>query len=148
MTPSSNIEKTEVKSKKTVRHNYLFAVGRRKTSIARIRLFKSGNGQILVNGKDYKQYFPQLLYQNMVVAPLKKVGQLNAVNLSIKINGGGAHGQAEAARHGISRVLLKIDKNFRQTLKPLGFLKRDPRMKERKKPGLKRARRAPQWQKR
>jgi small subunit ribosomal protein S9 len=139
---------TNKPKKKVVRRNYTYAVGRRKTSVARVRLFKNGEGKITINEKDYQQYFPHFEFQKMIIAPLKKVGQLTNFNLTIKVTGGGVRGQAEAIRHGISRALIKINKDWRQSLKPLGFLRRDPRMKERKKPGLKRARRAPQWAKR
>ncbi len=134
--------------KKRVRHSYLFAVGRRKTSIARTRLYKNGKGEIIINEKDYKQYFPQAEFQQIVIQPLEATGKLKELNLSLKIAGGGTHSQAEACRHGISRALIVLDKDLRRTLKPLGFLRRDPREKERKKPGLKRARRAPQFSKR
>lgn len=143
----NNTTKTEFK-KRVARRNYIYAVGRRKTAVARVRLFKAGEGKIIVNKKDYREYFPVLEFQNMIMAPLKKVGQLNGFNFTVKVAGGGSHSQAEAIRHGIARALVKVEKNWRQTLKQLDFLKRDPRMKERKKPGLKRARRAPQWQKR
>lgn len=140
--------KIEKKESKLIKRNYIYAVGRRKTSIARIRLFKNGKGSIIVNEKDYKKYFPQFEYRDIVEKPLVCVGKRNNFNFTIKTHGGGVRGQAEAIRHGISRTLIQINKDWRKTLKPLGFLKRDPRKKERKKPGLKRARRAPQWKKR
>jgi len=146
MKKATTEETTEVK--KRVRRSYRYAVGKRKTAVARVRLFKNGEGKITVNEKDYKVFFPHFELQDTVVAPLKAAGLLTDFNFSIKTQGGGIRGQAEAVRHGISNVLLKIDKAYRPTLKPLGFLKRDPRKKERKKPGLKRARRAPQWAKR
>lgn len=139
----------EVKTtKKIVRHNYIYAVGRRKSSIARVRLYKAGSGKITVNEKDYTKYFPYYEYQENVIAPLKAAGKITEFDFSIKVNGGGSHGQSGAVRHGISRALVKFDKDIKLTLKPLGYMTRDPRKKERKKPGLKRARRAPQWQKR
>jgi len=134
--------------KKRIRHTYLYAVGRRKKSIARVRLFKKGEGKITINGKDYKEYFPHFQFQQIVTAPLKAIGKLKEFDLSIKVVGGGTQGQAEAIRHGVARAITVFDKDLRKTIKPLGFLKRDPRRKERKKPGLKRARRAPQWAKR
>ncbi|MAF13273.1 MAG: 30S ribosomal protein S9 [Parcubacteria group bacterium] len=134
--------------KKRVRHSYLFAVGRRKKAVARVRLFKKGNGEILVNDKQIKEYFPTFELREIVVEPLEKIGAIKDFNFSIKVRGGGSRGQAEAVRHGIARSLVVYDKDLRTTLKPYGFLKRDPRRKERKKPGLKRARRAPQWAKR
>lgn len=141
-------DKEEEPKKKRVRHSYLYAVGRRKKSIARARLFKSGKGEIKINQKDYTQYFPSLELQQMIKQPLEAIGKLKDFNFSIKVEGGGFRGQAEACRLGITRALVIFDKELRKTLKPLGFLRRDPRRKERKKPGLKGARRAPQWQKR
>ncbi len=141
-------EISEKPEKKRIRHSYLFAVGRRKTSVARVRLHKNGEGKITINGKDYKEYFPYFENQQIIVQPLEATGQLKSFDFSIIVNGGGYHSQAEACRHGISRALIVFEKDLRKTLKPLGFLRRDPRKKERKKPGLKRARRAPQFSKR
>lgn len=156
--PRKKIEKSEVKlpTEKTeavkptmkVHKNFIFAVGRRKRSIARVRLIENGKGEIQINEKDIKQYFPYFEYMNIVLAPLSAVGLSDIFNVTVKVSGGGIHSQAEAVRHAISRALLKYDKNVRKTLKPLGYLTRDPREKERKKPGLKRARRAPQFSKR
>lgn len=156
--PRKKIEKTEVKlatekieavkPPTKVHKNFIFAVGRRKRAIARVRLMENGKGEIKINEKDIKQYFPYFEYANIVLAPLKAAGISDIFNITIKVLGGGVHSQAEAIRHAISRALLKYDKNFRKTLKPLGYLTRDPREKERKKPGLKRARRAPQFSKR
>jgi len=133
---------------KRVRHSYLYAVGRRKKSIARVRLYKNGTGKITINEKDCKQYFPYPTLQQVIKSPLEAVGKLKDFDFSIKVEGGGSTGQSDACRHGISRSLIVFDPDLRTTLKPLGFLTRDPRRKERKKPGLKRARRAPQWAKR
>jgi len=142
-------EKTKPEIKKArVRHSYLYAVGRRKKSIARVRLYKNGEGKISVNDKDYDQYFTTLELRQMITQPLEAVGKLKDFNFTIKVASGGIHGQAEAARHGIARALILFDADLRPTLKPLGLLRRDPRRKERKKPGLKRARRGPQWAKR
>jgi len=146
-------KKTESKEekgpkKKRVRRSYLYAVGRRKKSVARVRLFKKGKGKILINEKETDKYFPTSELRKIVQQPLEAIGKLKEFNFSIKVAGGGIHGQAEACRHGIARALLVFDKDLRPTLKPLGYLRRDPRRKERKKPGLKRARRAPQWAKR
>lgn len=140
-------EESEPK-KKRVRHSYLYAVGRRKKAIARTRLFKKGVGKITINEKDFDKYFPTFELKQIVKAPLEAVGKLKEFNFTIKVVGGGSKGQAEAVRHGITRVLVVFDKELRTILKPLGYLKRDPRRKERKKPGLKRARRGPQWSKR
>lgn len=126
---------------------YYEAVGRRKTAVARVRLFTKGTG-ITVNDKPYEQYFPIADLQRIADSPLKKMKTLDKFRISVKVGGGGPHGQAEALRHGLSRVLVKFNEDFRKRLKKAGFLKRDPREKERKKYGLKGARRAPQWSKR
>lgn len=134
------------------RRSYLYAVGRRKTAVARVRYYKKGDGSIEVNQKDFQKYFPTSLLQALARSPMELIkDQLPDVleaKLTIKVQGGGMHSQAEAVRHGISRVLLSLDESLRSSLKKAGFLTRDPRRKERKKPGLKRARRAPQWSKR
>jgi small subunit ribosomal protein S9 len=127
---------------------YIATVGRRKTSIARVRLIKNGSGRIIVNGRSYETYFNTYEYRRRVEEPLEAVGQKGAVDISAKVIGGGMTGQAEAIRHGIARALVELNPTFRKSLKKLGFLSRDPRKKERKKPGLKKARRAKQWSKR
>ncbi|MDD5109632.1 MAG: 30S ribosomal protein S9 [Patescibacteria group bacterium] len=128
--------------------NYFSGVGRRKTAVARVRLTPSSTPTFTVNGKPLTEYFRTMQLQEIVMAPLKITGKNESFSCSVKVNGGGFHGQAEAVRHGISRSLLDFEAGLRPTLKPYGFLTRDPRMKERKKPGLHRARRAPQWAKR
>lgn len=138
-------EKEEAPKKK---QEYLYAVGRRKTSIAQVRLYKKGNGKILVNDKELTKFFPKLEMQERVLSPLKLAGQKDKLEISVRVKGGGCMSQAEAIRHGISRTLLQLNPNFRKPLKKAEFLTRDARIKERKKPGLKRARKAPQWQKR
>lgn len=133
---------------------YYEAVGRRKRAVARVRLFTVSpsqsirQGNLLVNNKPYKEYFPILALQRMVEAPFTRLRSLNKFSGSIKVEGGGPAGQAEAVRHGIARALVLFDENFRKKLKKAGYLTRDPRKKERKKFGLKKARRAPQWRKR
>ncbi len=127
---------------------YIYSIGKRKTSIATIRLFKNGQGEIMVNKKDYKNYFPSLKHQEMIVAPLMLCGKTDTVDLSIKVVGGGMTGQVDSIRHGIAKGLLKLNTDFKKQLKSVGLLTRDARIKERKKYGLKGARRAPQWQKR
>lgn len=134
----------ELDSKK----GYLPSVGRRKRAIARVRLIKNGTGKIVINGKAYDQYFTVFDLRKQITEPLTIVGQADAVDVSVKVIGGGMRGQAEAIRQGISRSLIQLNPTFRKSLKKLGFLKRDPRQKERKKFGLKKARRAPQWSKR
>lgn len=128
--------------------SFIPTVGRRKTSIARVRLIKNGKGAITVNGKKYDAYFPAYDLREEVISPLKITGQETSVDVSAKVNGGGIRGQAEAVRHGISRALVELNPTFRKTLKKLGYLTRDSRKRERKKFGLKGARRAPQWSKR
>lgn len=123
------------------------AVGRRKEAVARVRMMP-GVGGITVNGKDYAQYFPSVLSQKIIESPLTLVDQRKKVDVSIKVEGGGFRGQAEAVRHGITRCLIAMDPELKKTLRGAGFVTRDPRVKERKKPGLKRARRAPQFSKR
>lgn len=126
---------------------YFEAVGRRKTATARVRIFTK-QGDFTVNGRLYSQYFPTLILQKTAEDALQKMKLFGRFRVSVMVHGGGAHGQAEALRHGLSRALIKFNPDFRKRLKRAGFLKRDPRMKERKKFGLKKARRAPQWSKR
>jgi small subunit ribosomal protein S9 len=137
--------KETAEEKKT---GFLYAVGRRKQAIAAVKLHKNGKGKITVNGKLYSEYFPTEELEQIVSAPLKSVGQADKVDIEAKVLSGGKRGQAEAVRLGISRALVLLNINFKKNLRKAGFLTRDPRVKERKKPGLKRARRAPQWQKR
>lgn len=131
---------------------YFEAVGRRKTSVARVRLFAekalSGEPNILVNDKSYVVYFPTPSMKKIAESALRAAHLETAYKVTAKINGGGIHSQAEALRHGISRAILKINPEERKNLKSIGFLKRDPRAKERRKFGLKKARKAPQWAKR
>ncbi len=127
---------------------YFEAVGRRKTAVARVRLFTKGEKEILVNDKPYQVYFPTLELQQITRAPLEKMKCADKFRILAKVKGGGLYAQAEALRHGIARALILFNPDFRKRLKKAGFLTRDPRMRERKKFGLKRARRAPQWQKR
>jgi len=127
---------------------YYEAVGRRKTAIARVRLFTKGDKSFLVNEKPLSHYFPSSELQKIVVSPLETMKCLDKFQILTIVKGGGLSSQAEAIRHAISRALTLFNPDFRKRLKKAGFLKRDPRMKERKKFGLKRARRAPQWQKR
>ena len=126
---------------------HFYAVGRRKTAVAQA-LVTSGNGTIVINQLPFEGYFQSAELQQIAKHPLVSIGLDKSMNVKAKIHGGGIHAQAEALRHGISRALLLVNPESRRTLKKLGFLKRDPRVKERKKPGLKRARRAPQFSKR
>lgn len=127
---------------------YTEAVGRRKTSTARVRLFASDKETIFVNEKELTDYFPTNTLQETVRNPLKKAGLSQSFAISVHVNGGGLSSQAQAVRHGISRALVELNEETHGVLKKAGFLKRDPRMKERKKFGLRKARRAPQWSKR
>jgi small subunit ribosomal protein S9 len=126
---------------------HFYAVGRRKTSVAQV-LVSLGTGVITVNKLPFEGYFQTADLQQIVLHPMTSLGVEKQLNVKAKVHGGGIHSQAEAMRHSISRALLQYNPESRRTLKKLGFLKRDPRVKERKKPGLKRARRAPQFSKR
>lgn len=127
---------------------YFQGTGRRKTAVARVRIFP-GNGEIVVNGKKPEDYFgPRDLLQREIRTPLQVTNNLDSFNVLVKVRGGGVHSQAGAVRHGVARALLDLDPDLRPSLKKAGLLTRDPRVKERKKPGLKRARKAPQYTKR
>ncbi|MGI8404109.1 MAG: 30S ribosomal protein S9 [Thermomicrobiales bacterium] len=127
---------------------YFYAVGRRKTAIARVRLYP-GEGTITVNGKTSREYFGgRDLHQNTILEPLRITGTGERFNVVASVVGGGVAGQAGAVRHGIARALTRFDEELRGILKPAKLLTRDPREKERKKVGLKRARKAPQYTKR
>lgn len=142
------IKEEETEDEKLKRpERYFEGTGRRKTSVARVRLYTKV-GEFLVNDKHYTSYFPTLDQQKIVEEALQKMKLFGRFKVLVKINGGGIHSQAEALRHGLSRCLIKFNPDFRKRLKRAGFLMRDPRAKERKKFGLKKARRAPQWAKR
>ncbi len=140
--------KQEIVAAPSAKPRYFYGLGRRKSSIAQVRVYPQGSGKITINQKDWKVYFPYFEFQTILAAPLKLAGQDSLVDVSVLVQGGGKRGQAESIRQGIARALLLLDINFRKSLKKAGFLTRDARVKERKKPGLKRARRAPQWAKR
>jgi len=129
---------------------YFYAVGKRKTSIAQVRVYlasKTSRG-IVINGRNLDKYFSLDRLQTDVKAPLVAVGQDGKAEVIVKVVGGGITGQAEATRLGIARALVKFDNTYKKALRDLGFMTRDSRIVERKKPGLKKARRAPQWAKR
>lgn len=125
----------------------VFATGRRKNAVARVRILP-GTGKIDVNGKDLAAYFMNPSLEQEVTAPFKLTETEGRFDLFVNVNGGGLSGQAGACRHGLARALLIVDENLRGSLKKAGFLTRDPRMVERKKYGLKKARKAPQFSKR
>lgn len=138
----------KVEKKKPSTEKYFEAVGRRKTSIARVRITTKGDKSIVVNDKKYIEYFPVKELQRKIESPLERMHSSDKFSITVKVKGGGVNSQSEAVRHGISRALVKFNPDFRKRLKRSGFLTRDPRERERKKFGLKRARRAPQWSKR
>ena len=127
---------------------YLYGTGRRKSSVARVHLFPNGTGSITVNGRSIDEYFGLDTLKMLVRQPLEATGNTGKMDVVATVTGGGVSGQAGAIRHGISRALLEMNPEYRTALKAEGFLTRDPRMKERKKYGLKAARRAPQFSKR
>jgi len=127
---------------------YHYGTGRRKSSVARVRLFPGGTGAISINGRDIDDYFGLETLKLITRQPLVTTANLDKVDIVATVTGGGVTGQAGALRHGISRALLEMNAEYRTDLKAAGFLTRDPRMKERKKYGLKAARRAPQFSKR
>ena len=130
------------------KRQYQYGTGRRKSSVARVRLYQGGTGSITINGRDIDDYFGLETLKMVVRQPLNATDTLGKVDIVATVEGGGVSGQAGALRHGISRALLLVNPEFRPILKKAGFLTRDPRMKERKKYGLKAARRAPQFSKR
>lgn len=150
------LKKTEAKSQKIaktivtspINGNYFYAHGKRKTSVAGVRIFPKGKGTITINHRTFENYFPVSTDQDKILSPFRLTNHLKTFDVSVKVHGGGIHSQAEAIRHGISKALLAYEVGLRTSLKHAGFLTRDSRVKERKKYGLKRARRAPQWQKR
>ncbi len=127
---------------------YFYGLGKRKTARAKVRVYVTGTGKITINGKDISEYITVAEFRRVVVSPLDLVNLSKKVDVSILTSGGGIRGQSDAMKHGISRALIEFDPNLRPTLKKEGFLTRDSRKKERKKPGLLGARRAPQFSKR
>lgn len=145
--PKKTVNKPKKAEKKEL---YFEAVGRRKTAIARVRIFPGGKGNkndVSVNNRELERYFPTKKEQKVVAAPFDKLS-LTGVKTTVRIKGGGLSAQAEAVRLGISRALILFDSQLRPRLKAFGYLTRDPRMVERKKPGLRKARRPQQWRKR
>jgi len=140
-------ERREI-GKKRKKEKYFEAVGRRKTATSGVRIFTQGKKEILVNEKPYEKYFSLPFLQRIIEEPLKEINCLGKFRISVKVKGGGLSAQAGAIRLGIARALVKLNPYFKKRLRKAGFLTRDARIRERKKPGLKRARRAPQWSKR
>ena len=130
------------------KRKYSYGTGRRKSSVARVRVYENGTGSIIINGREMDEYFGLETLKLIVRQPLVSTDTLGKVDIVVTVAGGGVSGQAGAIRHGLSRALLGINPEYRANLKAAGFLTRDPRMKERKKYGLKAARRAPQFSKR
>ncbi|HZR42488.1 MAG TPA: 30S ribosomal protein S9 [Ktedonobacteraceae bacterium] len=130
------------------RGDYYYGVGRRKTAVARVRLIPNGDGSITVNGKNAQNYFGQRETLLALIASPLRLLDLGNYSVTVRVVGGGSSGQAGAIRHGLARALVRLNPDFKAALRKAGFLTRDPRMKERKKPGLKRARKAPQYTKR
>ena len=129
-------------------NQYYEGIGRRKTSTARVRVWLGGNGSIIINDKPGEEYLPRVGDLDLAIEPLRVVGQESAYNITVKVKGGGITGQRDAIRLGLARALLKIEPEWRNILRQGDHLSRDPREKERKKPGLKRARKAPTYTKR
>jgi small subunit ribosomal protein S9 len=143
-------EKTpKTKTEETVKFKgkYISAVGKRKASVARVRVYKKGKGVIIVNNQKATSYFANDKI-TVIKQPLKMTGTLKDYDFSIIVKGGGKQGQSEAIRHGITKALLEINEEYKPAFKAKGLTTRDARIKERKKPGLKKARKAPQWSKR
>ena len=133
----------------TIKGEYYYGMGRRKTAVARVRVFPNGDGSITVNGKSAQTYFGQrAAHMATIAAPLRVLDLNDDYTLTIRVVGGGTSGQAGAIRHALARALVRMNPDFKVGLRKAGYLTRDPRMKERKKPGLKRARKAPQYTKR
>jgi small subunit ribosomal protein S9 len=133
----------------TIKGEYYYGMGRRKTAVARVRLYPNGDGSITINGKSSHLYFGQRdTIASTMTAPLRLLDLDNEYTMTVRVLGGGTSGQAGAIRHAVARALVRVNSEWKPTLRKAGFLTRDPRMKERKKPGLKRARKAPQYTKR
>src|SRR3989344_1740618 len=150
------VETAPETQKNANKEKYYEAVGRRKESIARVRLYTKKSTDVVseeraiitINGKDYREYFTNPSLWEIVELPLKKLKSVNRFKASVVVRGGGKSGQADAIKHGLARTLVEFDGNLRKKLKKAGYLTRDPRAKERRKYGLKKARKAPRWSKR
>lgn len=131
-----------------VSSHYFYGLGKRKTAVAQVRLFPNGNGAIVINGKPFEEIFTRPHHRFALLQPFQATETVGSFNATVKVEGGGTSGWADAIRHGIARALLAADENLHSVLRKQGFLSRDSRVKERKKYGLKRARKAPQYTKR
>jgi small subunit ribosomal protein S9 len=147
-TKKTKEDKPKKKVSKSKDSKYVEAIGRRKNAVARVRVWVKGKKEFLVNGKSFEDYFTNEALREKAKSSLSKMNCLDKFKISVLVKGGGISAQAEAIRHGIARFLVASNPDFKKRLKKAGFLTRDPRMRERKKFGLKRARRAPQWRKR
>lgn len=127
---------------------YYYATGKRKQSVARVRLYPNGKGDVTINGKPATEFFSVDTHMGTILEPLNVLEQAGNVDIEVIVSGGGVTGQADAIRHGIAKGMVEMDQDFRKSLKPRGFLTRDSRKVERKKPGKRKARRSPQWAKR
>lgn len=146
---STTIMKTVLPvEKQEEKRDYIYAVGRRKSAVARVRFFPQGTGSFTVNKKSVEVYFSTFESQRVAREPLGNLGAQGIYDVSVLVQGGGISGQADAVRLGLARALVKFNGDFKKNMRAAGFLTRDPRVKERKKPGLKRARKAPQFSKR
>jgi len=148
--PKVKEEVVKEKKKNSFEGEYFYAVGKRKTAVAQIRIYSNekAGGKGIVNEKEMEKYFPLKRLQDTILSPFLICGKENQFDFSVKVNGGGFNAQADAIRLGISRALLICDEGFRKTLRTAGFLTRDARKVERKKPGKKKARKSPQFSKR
>lgn len=154
--PIENLIEPVVPVAPVIKEKYYEAMGRRKESIARVRMYtkkatdiiESDKALVIVNNKDYRDYFSDSTLWEVVEAPLKRLKSLNRFKATVVVRGGGKSGQADAIKQGIARTLVLFDQNFRKKLRKAGYLTRDPRAKERRKYGLKKARKAPRWAKR
>lgn len=151
------VEEPSIQDSKATIEKYFEAVGRRKTAVARVRLFTKkssdqeppdGKALILIDGKPYFEYFNETEMQNTIDSPFKKLKSMGRFKATVQVSGGGMNGQAGAIRHGLSRALVLFDENFSKKFRKAGYLTRDSREKERRKYGLKKARKAPRWAKR
>jgi small subunit ribosomal protein S9 len=131
-----------------IKKTYFYGTGKRKSAMAKVRLLSGGDGSITINNAPYDEVFNRLAHRQMIMEPFLTTNTVGKYNAVIKVIGGGTSGQCGAIAHGISRALLKVDEKLRPALRQHGLLTRDSRIKERKKPGLKRARKAPQYTKR